>query len=417
MDSAELIKQSLFALTGRGIKYDLERISDASSRTGNFHNRYSSFHVAGTNGKGSTCAFIESVLRTAGFRTGLFTSPHIRSFEERFKIDGEEIEENEWVETYYRQREIIETCRCTFFEATMLIAMEIFHNHRIDWAVFETGLGGRLDATNIITPEVSVITRIAMDHREFLGSTLKEIAGEKLGIVKESIPLVITRPREPEIVKFIEETCAARNAPVNFVTDTDATDVEETGSGNLFTYRETRFSTRLPGRFQVLNATLAIEALLRSKTGPHLGDSLSRGIEAALLPGRFQRLRRAGKEIVIDVGHNPDAASVLCMTLRHLFPGGSICFVVGIMRDKDFPEMLGLYATVADHIVLTRPKTDRAAQAELLARYVPEDRHSICPDAGAAVRLALRRPEEVVCITGSFYTVGEAMEIIGPGKA
>ncbi len=409
--SPESIRQSLFKLTSRGIKYDLQRIASAADRAGNPHTAYRSVHVAGTNGKGSTCAYIESVLRAAGFRTGLFTSPHISAFEERFRIDGEMVKEEEWVAVYNDQRSIIEFFKLTFFEATMLMATELFRRRGVEWAVFETGLGGRLDATNIITPRVCVITRLAIDHRQYLGNTLAEIAAEKLGIVKENTPLIMERPVDENILESVESVCRSKKAPCLFVSIDDAQSVMEEMWGNRWCYHNLTWENRLPGRYQIINAMLAIEAILHS--GERIDIyTIQKGIAGARIEGRFQQIILCGKTVIFDVGHNPDSAAALCATLRKRFPGRSVCFVTGIMADKDYSSMISIYDSVGSHIIFTNPKTERAAKAETLAKCLTENKRTICPDVGEALELALKRNEDVVCVTGSFYTVGEALERI-----
>jgi dihydrofolate synthase/folylpolyglutamate synthase len=406
--SAEAIKQSLFSLTAKGIKYDLDRICAAAVQAGNPHTAYASIHVAGTNGKGSTCAFIESVLRKAGFTTGLFTSPHISAFEERFRINGVPVSEEEWVAVYDELRVVISSFNLTFFEATMLIGSELFRRRNVDWAIFETGLGGRLDATNILMPRVSVVTHLAMDHADLLGNTIAAVASEKLGIVKKGIPLVIAESGDAEVCRLIDETCRERKSPCAVVSAGDATDVVVSPAGVMFSRDGIRYTIRLTGRFQIINALLAIEAIAR--TGLVIPEeTLVQGIAAAAIEGRFQQLQVRGKKVILDVGHNPDAAEALCAALDEQFKSVPICLVAGIMADKDYPAMIARYAATARHLILTRPDTERAALAEMLARHAPDDRHTVYVDVASAVSAALERDEEVICITGSFFTVGEAV--------
>ncbi|MBN1759288.1 MAG: bifunctional folylpolyglutamate synthase/dihydrofolate synthase [Chitinispirillaceae bacterium] len=404
----EQIRQSLFALTTRGIKYDLERISAAAVALGNPQNSCPSYHVAGTNGKGSTCSYIESILRKAGYRTGLFTSPHLVRFEERFRINGEMVETSEWVEVYHDLERHIADNRLTFFEATMLMAAECFRRRNIDWAVYETGLGGRLDATNILRPRVSIITRVAMDHHEYLGNTLPEVFREKLGIVKETVPLVIADPGEPDLRSMAQTVCMQRKAHCTFISANDAYEIRETSGGTSFIHHGTSFTTRMTGGYQVENALLAISAIARAKTSVSR-ETMQAGIADAFIPGRFERITAGKKTVVLDVAHNPAAAAELCRTLRRFFPDSSLCFVVGIMADKEYPAMLRSYTAVAQHIILTRPATERAATPEALAADLPSTLYSIVDRVGEAVKCAFRREEAVLCITGSFYTVGEAM--------
>ena len=258
---ASIIREHLFSLTAKGIKYDLERIREAAKIFGNPQNTYRSFHVAGTNGKGSTCAYLESILRSMGFRTGLFTSPHIISFEERFCICGKPVTEECWLEVYKDQQEIIRRLNLTFFEASTLIAFEIFRRKKVDWAVFETGMGGRLDATNVINPQVSIITSISMDHTEFLGDSLLSIAGEKLGIVKENIPLVIAKNSEKGVMKLAEDICSRKKADISVVSLDDADEITHTEKGMQFRRNGVLYTINLSGEFQVLNSLLAIKGI------------------------------------------------------------------------------------------------------------------------------------------------------------
>jgi dihydrofolate synthase / folylpolyglutamate synthase len=409
--SAEQIRRSLFALSSKGIKYDLGRITDAAARIDNPQNHFTSIHIAGTNGKGSTCAYIESIYRAAGCRTGLFTSPHLISFEERFSINGKTVTEEEWIAIYAKLQDIIKECKLTFFEATMLIAIELFKQRKVEWAVFETGMGGRLDATNILHPQVTVITRIAMDHKEYLGNTIEAIAAEKLGIVKKNTPLVIADPVDGNLRELVVNTCKQNNAACTFISENMVTSINESVAGNAFNYKGVAFSTLMAGRFQVVNALCAIEAVMQSGFYIDL-KTYRQGIAEMSIPGRFQKIIVRGKTVVIDVGHNPDATLAFCTTLRRQFPSETICIVTGIMADKEYHLMIRQYADVAHHIIVTQPKTDRAASAAMLAHLLPEEKRTIRIDVGDAVREALRREEQVVAIVGSFYTAGEAMSAL-----
>jgi dihydrofolate synthase/folylpolyglutamate synthase len=414
MNSAKSIREHLFSLTNRGIKYDLDRIREAAARCGNPHLHYKSFHIAGTNGKGSTCTYIESVLRHAGYKTALYTSPHILSFEERFLINGSPVLETQWLEVYTAQSSIIEELNLTFFEATTLIAFELFKRNHVEWAVFETGLGGRLDATNIIIPEVSVITGIAIDHTDYLGPTLVSIANEKLGIVKNKCPLVFAKNSDTDVMNLAEEMCIKKDAPLRIVCDSDAQLIGDGENGLEFLWNNLKFRTSLPGSFQLRNALLALNALQCAGITDY--KVLYDGLESAFLPGRFHKLTYGGKTIILDVGHNPDAASVLVAALKKKYYGKSICFVTGIMKDKDTSGILKQYRTVASYIVLTRPQTDRAALPENLLQQVEKDfvgQCEVCITVDDAVRLAFGRDEDIICITGSFYTVGEGFLSLG----
>lgn len=410
--SSEEIKKKLFSLHSRGIKYNLDRIRKALDFIGNPQNSYPSIHVAGTNGKGSTCAFIESILRTAGYKTGLFTSPHIVDFKERFRVNGNLVEEEEWIEVYREVGYLVDSFNLTFFEATMLIATELFKRQKVEIAVFETGMGGRLDATNILKPVVSVITPIAMDHMEYLGNTIEKIAREKLGIVKEKVPLIMALPNKKSVGKIAEEICIEKACPCFFVDQKKATLVSDDLSGLFFVYKGDNYKTSVIGKHQLINALLAIEAI--KKSGLNLKQEIiQKGIHQMNLSGRFQVVSLNNKTAIFDVGHNPHAANFICKAIKKYFKDEPICFVVGIMKDKEYKKMIKYYSSVANHIIFTTPQTTRAALAEILAGNIQDEKkRSICNPVSEAFIKAMEREEKVICITGSFYTVGEVMEAL-----
>ncbi|MCX7727287.1 MAG: bifunctional folylpolyglutamate synthase/dihydrofolate synthase [Chitinispirillaceae bacterium] len=410
--SSEEIKKKLFSLNSRGIKYNLDRIRKAVDFIGNPQNSYPSIHVAGTNGKGSTCAFIESILRAAGYKTALFTSPHIVDFRERFTISGNLVTEQEWIEVYKDVSNLIDSFNLTFFEATMLIASELFKRHKVEYAVFETGMGGRLDATNILKPQVTVITPIAMDHMEYLGNTITEIAKEKLGIVKEKVPLVMALPEKEAVKKIAEEKCIEMGSTCFFVEEEKATIISDDISGLSFVYNGYKYNTTMIGKHQLINALLAIEAI--KKSGLNLKEEIiQKGIATMYLDGRFQVVKMENKTLIFDVGHNPHSSYFLCKSLKKYFENEPLCFLVGIMKDKDYREMIRHYSEVANHIIFATPKTSRAAPAETLAVNILDERKkSICDSVAEAFKKAMKREERVICITGSFYTVGEVMGTI-----
>ena len=410
MDRGAEIREHLFSLAGRGVKYDLARMAAAASLCGNPQNACPCFHVAGTNGKGSVCAYLESVLRQCGHRTGLFTSPHLLRFEERFMINGRPIDENVWLEVYRDQQSVIDEFRLTFFEATTLMAFEIFRRRKVAWAVFETGLGGRLDATNVVVPRVAVISRIAMDHMAYLGGDLASIAAEKIGIVKPGIPLVMAEPESSEIRGLAIDKCKKTGTSCRFVARADAEDCVTDATGSSFTYGNMNIRINLRGEYQVVNALLAVNAL--AEAGINDGGAMARGFGRAWLPGRFQAMTIRNRTVVFDVGHNPDAVNALCGELQREFSGKSICFVVGVMKDKDSAAMVPRYAAVARRVIFTAPATERAARPEELRNKLPADFQGECRIAAvvaSAIETAFASPEDVICIVGSFFTVGEAM--------
>ncbi|MDR2592537.1 MAG: bifunctional folylpolyglutamate synthase/dihydrofolate synthase [Chitinispirillales bacterium] len=408
------IKSTLFSHINKGIKYDLDRMFKASSLCGDPHKSYFSVHVAGTNGKGSTCAYIESVLRRAGYKTGLYTSPHITNFEERFRIDGVDINEDAWFGVYKDQEKVINDLGLTFFEAATLMAFEIFKRAGVQYAIFETGMGGRLDATNIITPKVSVITKLALDHCEYLGDTLEAIAAEKLGIVKRGAPLVMLEPDDRRIRELAVEKCKEIGSDLVFSpVDMGVTGVVCRDDGVSFCLDGRKYDLSMIGEYQVQNAVLAMNALRRVDDFDY--QVVYEGIKSAVLPGRFQIVDVSDQQLVIDVGHNPDAAEALVGALKRRFPDRRVSFVLGMMRDKDIDAVLKILAPRASAFYFTRPKTERAADPYGMMGLTDgkfSGRRVVIEDVAEAVSAALRDAagsvDTIVCVTGSFYTVSEA---------
>jgi dihydrofolate synthase / folylpolyglutamate synthase len=409
---AESVRRCLFGLSARGIKYDLNRIRDAVAACGNPQKTYPGFHVAGTNGKGSVCAYLESCLRASGLRTGLFTSPHLVRFEERFMISGRPVEESVWLEAYGALQPVIERFRLTFFEASALMAFEIFKREKVAWAVFETGLGGRLDATNVVVPAVTVISRIAIDHCEYLGNDLASICSEKLGIVKKKVPLVMADPEDEALRALALRRCAELETSCFFVNTAMAAAGAADSRGSSFEFDGKEYRISLLGEFQTGNALLALSALKAAGVSAGNAAAIEKGLAEAWLPGRFQALFVRGRVTVFDVGHNPDAAGAFCRSFRKQFMTQSVCLVLGIMKDKDIAGMLVSYAAVARRIICTAPATERAASPETIKNLVPDSfngESSAVPTVALAVDEAFKSPEDIVCVAGSFFTVGEAM--------
>jgi dihydrofolate synthase/folylpolyglutamate synthase len=414
MQTATSIKEHLFSLNTRGIKYDLDRIRNAAELCGNPQTAFKSFHIAGTNGKGSVCSYIESVVRTAGYRTGLYTSPHIIDFEERFIINGKPITENDWLSVYNDQRPIIDKLELTFFEAATLMAFELFKRNNVEWAIFETGLGGRLDATNIISPQVSVITGIAMDHTDYLGSTLIAIAHEKLGIVKSGIPLVFVKNRDHAINALAIRICNEMHSAITVCSSDEAKNVCETADGTIINWNNSHYLIPLYGLHQVKNAVTALNALRCAGFTDY--EMVHGGLQNTFVPGRFHIVDYKGKRLIFDVGHNPDAASVVADAIKRRFSGIPVVFIIGVMKDKDYSGIIAQLIPCAAHIIFTKPDTGRAAESLELLGAVPEmyrGRCSVVNTVRDAFQYACERQEPLICITGSFYTVGESYRAAG----
>lgn len=404
---------------------DLSRVERLLDMVGNPHRLYPSVHVAGTKGKGSTSAMIESVLRAAGYRTGFYTSPHLHTFRERIRIGADLISREDVVSLTEEFRPLIARVPgVTTFEAITAIAFTYFARQKVDVLVAEVGLGGRLDATNVIRPEVAVITSLSLDHTYLLGNTLPEIAAEKAGIIKDGVP-VVTAPQRPEALAVIEETARARQAPLTVV---GRDWVWEPGpfdlKGQSFTARRVgegrddlagEYWIPLLGRHQLENAATALAAL---QVLLDRGFRLSRaaaleGLRTVQWPGRLEILS-TDPLVVVDCAHNPYSTEVLRETMREWFPGRRWVLIFGASADKDIPGMLRALLPITDHLIVTRSDHPRAATPVELADMAAS------VGGGAEIAVSVRRafqraltlvgPDTGILVTGSIFLVAEARE-------
>jgi dihydrofolate synthase/folylpolyglutamate synthase len=407
-------------------KFDLENITIMLERLGRPERTFASIHIAGTNGKGSTAAFTESILRAAGFRTGLNTSPHLERITERIKINGEEISDALFADIFTRIHEAIEELLAegklrahpTYFECVTAIAFAAFSRERVEFAVVEVGLGGRLDATNVLTPLVSVITRIDFDHENFLGHSLREIAGEKAGILKEHVPAVFA-PQQPEAREILLQRAKELDCPVVETGTAFRVEREAMQDGCALatvvensTEKEFEIAPRLAGRFQLQNAlnALAVTRLLQARKYRIADEDLLRGISTAEWPGRIERLQ-SGPDVYLDGAHNPGAARELARFVKENLSGRKIFMLYAAMRDKAVDEVTGILFPLAQEVILTEARTPRAISAGQLAEMAGHyaTHYSVIPKAEDALSLALNkaRPEDVILVTGSLYLVGQ----------
>jgi len=383
-------------------------------------------HIAGTNGKGSTAAMLESILRAAGLRTGLYTSPHLESINERIRINGENISDQDFAAAWSRVHSSIEalmasgrlTAHPTFFECITAISFLAFAQHQVDFAIYEVGLGGRLDATNIVAPEIAIITPIDFDHENFLGHSIQEIAAEKAGIIKPGA-WVVSASERPEARAVIARRCAEIDARLVEVDATARLENVQSADGlyravAAFTHsrKQLTLTPSLPGRFQIRNAlTAAIATRLLAERGfPLPDDAIERGIAAANWPGRLERLATQ-PDLYLDGAHNPAGARELLKFWKENYDGRRIFLVYGAMRDKAVDEISGLLFPHATAVVLTEPSQPRAISASLLAEITSHDAKEtvIVRDPREALEAALQLagPRDVVFVTGSLYLVGE----------
>jgi dihydrofolate synthase/folylpolyglutamate synthase len=420
----------LFGLEFHGHKLGLDNIRIITDALGRPQDAYPSVTVAGTNGKGSVCAMVSAALSAAGCRPGCSTSPHLVHVEERFAIDGTRVTAAELEETVERLRILIEGLRGdgrlqatpTFFEVATAAAFEIFRRRGVDVAVLEVGMGGRLDATSVATPRAGAITNIALDHQQYLGGTLEEIAYEKAGIIKPGMRLVCgERSAGPHGV--IAAACAERGAAlVEALDGVDWAAAMVDGVTSLTLRTPTRAYGPLPlglrGRHQVQNAIVAVRLLeALAETGLTVpAPAVERGLREARWPGRLDWRRLAdGRRVLLDASHNEAGAATLADYLRETVPGGRQPLVFGAMRDKDHAGMLRHLLPCASHVIITVPPTPRAADPETLRAAAleidPGARVAIVPDPTAAVDAAWAVASEIT-VAGSIFLLGAVLPVI-----
>jgi dihydrofolate synthase/folylpolyglutamate synthase len=390
-----------------GAKPGLERTRHLAAALGHPERRLRFIHVAGTNGKGSTCAMLESIYRQAGWRVGLFTSPHLVAFAERIQVNRAMIPEAEVV----RLVELLQPLAAalaggdhpTFFEVVTLMALQYFAEQKCDLIIWETGLGGRLDATNIVTPLASIVTNIDYDHQKWLGYTLAEIAAEKSGILKPGVPAV-TAADAPEALEVITARAREVGAPLTLVAPGEA---RQGLAGKV--------SLPLAGAHQRRNAAtaVAVTRVLQAQL-PVTEAQVTAGLEGVYWPGRMQRFRRGGQEFILDGAHNPAGMAALVQSLAAEWSGRRPTAILGILSDKDWAQMCGRLAPAAGRLLLVNVHSERTTEAaELRAACTAANPGiSVSCHAHLAEALAVMADEPLVVITGSLYLVGEAMELL-----
>jgi dihydrofolate synthase / folylpolyglutamate synthase len=407
-------------------KFGLENITIIAGALGNRELAAPCVHIAGTNGKGSTAAMVESILRAAGLRTGLYTSPHLERINERLRINGEDISDGDFAAAWTRVQDAIESLMAsgklsahpTYFECLTAMAFFAFAEADVDFGIYEVGMGGRLDATNIVKPEVAIITPVDFDHENFLGHSIEEIAAEKAGIIKAGA-WVVSASERPEARGAIARRCAELDARL---VEVDAAWRVEDDRATAGCYRATISSPHsskkmllepsLPGRFQIGNALAAASCgrLLAERGFPVSDEAIARGIATARWPGRLERISER-PAVYLDGTHNPAGARELVKFWEENFGGRRIFLVYGAMRDKAVDEIAGLLFPRAESVILTEPRQPRAISAPLLAEMTGHlaARATIVRDPAEALKRAIEMagPEDAVFATGSLYLVGD----------
>ena len=410
----------LYGLQKYGIKFGLSKTTNLLRAFEDPHKNGRYIHIAGTNGKGSVGAFVASILKKSGLKVGFYSSPHLARFTERFRINDEEISQDEAA----RLIEELQTAFAreeppTFFEATTAMALIYFSRENTDVAVMEVGMGGRLDATNVITPLVSGITNISMEHQEFLGYRILDVAREKAGIIKEGVD-VVTAATQPAVIKLLEAIAGEKGARLLRVGKDiryRTTDIGLHYSGLNRNIKGLR--PGLIGRLQARNAALALGIIecLEAKGITISSGDIREGLATTIWPGRMQVVER-NPTIVVDGAHNPAAAKALADSITTEFEYRRMILVIGVMADKDIGKLLRAIVPLADHVIYTRPVYSRAADPQdLMAEAEPLGKPGeIAPLIAKALTRAkeLADSRDLVVVCGSLFTVGEALAYIGP---
>ncbi len=410
--------QYLYGLQVFGSTFGLDNTLRLAACAGHPQERLKFIHVAGTNGKGSTCAMLESIFRHAGFRVGLYTSPHLISFSERIQINRVPVSEQSVAELTNRLRGWIAAgwkpsalgeptpSHPTFFEVVTMMALVYFAEQNCDLVIWETGMGGRLDATNIVTPLASVVTNVQWDHQQWLGSTLREIALEKAGIIKPGVP-VFTSCLSGEGLEEMEAVARERGAPLRHVTPAD-----------LENFGFVAMRSPLLGAHQRINAALAAAVTYGLNDQlPVSRAAIFEGLKSVSWPGRFEVFARANRgTIVVDGAHNPAGAKALRETIQACYPQRKCCILFGVLADKDWRAIIRELAPLAHRILLLPVRSERSERPDSL-RPVWKENNEMCDvqfASGIEEALALTSDEPLTIITGSLYLAGEALRILCP---
>jgi len=414
--------KTMYGLRRFGIKLGLATVRKILGGLGDPHKKFACIHVAGTNGKGSVASSLASILYRSGYKTGLYTSPHLVRFNERIQVNNRPISNDRVVAAYNAVAGVHRGRRePTFFEFATAMAFYEFSRQKVDWAVVETGMGGRLDATNVITPELSIITNVSLEHQAYLGNTLSLIAVEKAGIIKWRRP-VVTAVRQQSAYEVIAKVAAAKKAPL-YRLGRDLK-IRRHPSGTFSYYGLNNvwpdLQTALHGSHQAENAALVLAAceLLNEKKADLALDDIKKGLRKNYWPGRLETVS-SDPFIILDGAHNRAAADNLARFLATHLADRDLTLVIGILDDKPYRAMLKSLLPLASRVILTRAKIDRALDPlrlmEVAENYDIES--TIVSDVAEALQHAINRnpPRGAICVAGSLYVVGEAKEALDKG--
>ena len=408
-----------------GIKLGLNRMKTVLNTLNNPHKKSKFIHVAGTNGKGSVCRYISSILSREQYKTGLYLSPHLVDFRERFQINNKYISKKKLVDIVKRIRPIIEEyaerdVQLTYFEICTIISFVFFADEKVDYAVVEVGLGGKYDATNVITPLISVITNVRLDHQNRLGDSIQVIAHEKAGVIKPNIPVVTAA--EGQGLSVIQQSCKKKNASLTVVSRENINiQISNFSHQTLFIsgfFDDYLVTTHQPGTYQPINVALSISAIESlQKRGVFITkESISKGIKEMVHPGRMQVLQKC-PFVVVDGAHNPDAMHYVVESVKKLFQYNRLIVIFGVMKDKSIDEMLKILLPIVDIIIVTEPKHTRSASKKDIVKSILQINDSKIIYQTSSVKnayhkaLELGDKKDLILGTGSLFTVAELLQI------
>jgi len=389
------------------MRFGLESTAELLRRLGDPQNDITAIHVAGSDGKGSTCSMIYSVLLKAGVNAGLYTSPHLMRFNERISVNGKDIEDDELGSLMEKVRPVAdrmasEGMECTFFEVATALAFLHFSDKGVKYAVIETGMGGRLDATNVLMPEVTAITHISMEHAEILGDTVEKIAFEKAGIIKHKVPVITSNTNS--VLDVIRDVAKKRDAPLIAIPP-DEVKVLSFSDGRVETeYQGRKYRIGIPGSCQAENAAVAIECIRALNIGI-TGDQISNGLKDVVWRGRMEYLK--DEEIIIDVSHTAAGAEILADDILKTY--GKVILIIGMFGDKSADEICKHMSRTASRIVVTSPNSERAMPAERLAEIMRRYSNDVSVENGIGEAIDSVIGKGTILITGSLNMAGEAM--------
>ncbi len=404
------------------VKLGLENITELLRRWNNPQDRFCGIHVGGTNGKGSVCAALFSLLRANGYRVGMLTSPHLVDFRERIRLNDHLIPKKKVIELVERLRPDVDEIGATYFEILTAMAYLYFVEENVDFAVVEVGMGGRLDATQLINPAVSVITNISLEHTRHLGDTVEKIAIEKGGIIKSGVPLVVA-DRQSTVLEVLHDICTERDTSLIQIVDVAKWENIRFSSEKItFDYFTSQLELKdlefsLPGRHQVLNAVTALVSVAQIPQLEWTEEVIRQGLGKTVWHGRIQLLQR-DPYIVVDGAHNPASMAILAESLNKIFTYDRLILIFSVLKGKKFEDMIPIIKPMTAEIIITQAQNSRSVDYQLLAEDISQITSvplTAAASVSEAIQIALKRAtkNDLICIAGSLYIVGEALDYFG----